>query len=115
MGSAAGIPGLTKGPDFENEKKESAHLQNVRKEVKQNQVSQTNDPIILSAVEKLEQLSSLSSRKIDIQYDNEKGVVVFTIYSPDGQNKIWQIPKDDAIKMAFKMSNSNSQYINAIM
>jgi uncharacterized FlaG/YvyC family protein len=74
-----------------------------------------NDPALASAVEKLEQSSSISERKVEIEYDAERGLVVFTIYSPDGENKIWQIPRDEAIKMASKMSSQNSQYVNAVM
>lgn len=114
MASANAIPGITRGPEFESEKLEAAHGDRVVKEAKQGHGMEPNETLINAAVDSIEKTGNMFGRKLEVQYDTNSGMVVFTVYTEEGK-MIRRIPPEEAIRMAARQADTRSQYLNEIM
>ncbi|MCP4606269.1 MAG: flagellar protein FlaG [Proteobacteria bacterium] len=112
MSTAKSIPGIQRGPDFERETHEASRVDRVAKAAKLSRPPEINDPVVSAAVDAIDELSNSLGRKLDVQYDTGSGLVVMTLYSADGEKMIRRIPPEEAIRMAQRLKDERSRYLD---
>ncbi len=114
MPAAKSIPGIQRGPDFEAETHEVSRTERVVREAKLQRPAEVNDPLVTAAVDALEEAAEMADlgRQVDVQYNSETGMIVFSIYSADGDRLIRQIPPEEAIRMAENLSEQRSHLLD---
>ena len=112
MSITTGVSLLDSGPKLEREAHDLARVDRSAKEVKQRRSIEPNDPVIAEAVDSIKEASESIGRKIDIEWENEVGLAVITVYSEDGEKVIRKVPPEELIRSAERMKDRRAQYLD---
>ncbi|MCP4679845.1 MAG: flagellar protein FlaG [Deltaproteobacteria bacterium] len=112
MSTAKSIPGIQRGPDFERETHEASRVDQVTKAAKLERPPEINDPVVSAALDAVNEISDSIGRKVDVQYDTSTGQVVMTVLSSDGEEVIRRLPPEEAIRMAQRLKDERSRFMD---
>ncbi len=112
MSTTKSIPGIQRGPDFDRETHEASHVDHVAKATKLERPPEVNDPIVAAAVDAADEIADSIGRKLDVQYDTSSGQIVMTVLSSDGEEVIRRVPPEEAIRMAQRLKDERSRFMD---
>ncbi|MDJ0761584.1 MAG: flagellar protein FlaG [Myxococcota bacterium] len=115
MTTTKSIQGMQRGgPDIEREIANSPNQDKVAKAVKLDRPPEVNDPVVSAAIEAISEIGEIDGNKLDVKYETSTGMIVMTVYGPDGESVIRQIPPEEAIRMAQHRRHSRAQYLSGL-
>jgi uncharacterized FlaG/YvyC family protein len=80
-----------------------------------NRRTESSDVLPAIAVTELQGAADSMGRKVDVQYDPDSGLVVFSIYDEEGGELVRRIPPEEAIRMAQRIKDQRSANLSDVL